>query len=209
MNKMIICLTLTLFIVLQVFYSTNIYANEFITSDGFVFDKSTETITDYSGKEDNVIVPSVIDGINVRAIGDRAFSSANKMSAVFIPPNISSISNSAFNWCESLERIDVSSESAYFTSKEGVLYSKDMTKLIRYPQGKKDKSFTMPDAVNYIDRNAFYSVNILVSINIADGLKHIGESAFYQCRYLIDIKLPDSIKIIEKWAFNQCFRLSI
>lgn len=53
-------------------------------------------------------------------------------------------------WCSKLENIEVSAENSEYTSENGVLYNKDMTEIICYPNCKKDSSFVIPDSVKYI-----------------------------------------------------------
>lgn len=48
---------------------------------------------------------------------------------------------------ETLEEIKTEEGCVNFTAKDGVLYNKDMTKMLLYPKGKKDKSFTVPSSV--------------------------------------------------------------
>ena len=51
--------------------------------------------------------------------------------------------------------IFVDEKNPYFKSIDGVLYSKDGKTLIRYPGGRKERSFTVPDGVQAIGRHAF------------------------------------------------------
>lgn len=46
--------------------------------------------------------------------------------------------------CPQLETISVSADNLYYTSIDGVLYSKDMSWMLVYPNQKKDKEYTVP-----------------------------------------------------------------
>lgn len=54
--------------------------------------------------------------------------------------------SSPFMECPKLETITVSENNPYYTSIDGVLYSKDMSWLLVYPNQKKDKEYTIPSA---------------------------------------------------------------
>lgn len=50
-------------------------------------------------------------------------------------------------YSDSLEEIVVPETNPWYASVDGALYRKDMTRLIVYPNGKHDTSYTMPDTV--------------------------------------------------------------
>lgn len=54
----------------------------------------------------------------------------------------------------------------YFTLLDGVLYSKDLTRLLYYPSGKQDKSYTVPSGVTYL--NGLLDNTHLETLNIQD-----------------------------------------
>ena len=57
-----------------------------------------------------------------------------------------------------LEDISVAEGSENYTSVDGVLFSKDMTVLIKYPQAKSDETYSVPDGVQSFDGStAFYN----------------------------------------------------
>lgn len=61
-----------------------------------------------------------------------------------------------FAGCTSLEEITVSAENEKYTSVDGILYSKDKTKLCLYPANKPGGDFYVPDSVERIGDFAFY-----------------------------------------------------
>ena len=65
------------------------------------------TITSYHGKSKTVIIPSQIDGLAVKAIGDRAFSQNTEITSVKIPDGVERIGWFAFSGCVSLVQITV------------------------------------------------------------------------------------------------------
>ena len=66
--------------------------------------------------------------------------------------------NNSSNALGNLLEYQVDDENPYFSDIDGVLYSKDQTKLIKYPNGKGITKFTVPDTVTQIKEDAFYKV---------------------------------------------------
>ncbi len=87
----------------------------------------------------------------------------------------------------SYEKITVSEDNAYLMVVDNILYSKDGKTLIRYPQNKLDKEYTIPNSVTSIGSYAFYGCSSLTSITIPEAVTKIGSSAFYNCTSLVEI----------------------
>ena len=108
-----------------------------------------------------------------------------------------------------------------------VLYNKDCTELIKYPEGKKDdcfeipfgvkkldywsvgdnfnlKKIVIPDTVKEIDGYAFFDCRNVEELSIPNGVKVIKEVAFAICRKMKSITLPNSLSMIERSVFSQC-----
>ena len=64
-----------------------------------------------------------------------------------------------FGAFKNLKEFIVDPENKYFSSVDGVLFNKDKTALICYPDGKEDKSYTVPNTVTNILDRAFYAPN--------------------------------------------------
>ena len=59
-------------------------------------------ITEYTGKEEALLIPSELDGHPVTGIGDRAFSWCSSLTSVTIPDSVTSIGDRAFSGCPDL-----------------------------------------------------------------------------------------------------------
>ena len=90
--------------------------------------------------------------------------------------------------CEPLHNLKafiVDEENPYFSSKDGVLYNKDQSVLIRYPWGKSEKKFEVPNTVKQIMPYAidgYASIEeIVINENVEKlGVMCIGDAATYQ-----------------------------
>lgn len=125
--------------------------------------------------------------------------------------------------------IEFSKENTEYSSKDGIVYSKDMKTLISCSQSKSGKvviadgveeirenafayrdmieSVHIPDSVERIGDNAFTNCDNLKSVVFGNSIKSIGAFAFYCCSNLIQVEFPDSLKRIEARAFDTCNEL--
>ena len=100
---------------------------------------------------------------------------------IVLPSTLESIKGwNVFGKNPRLESIEVSSDNRFFTSVDGVLFSKDMTRLVQCPGG----------------RTGVYEIPGTVS--------EIGPYAFSGCRDLTEIRIPESVHVFGPSAFNDC-----
>ncbi len=89
-----------------------------------------------------------------------------------------------------------------FTSKDGVLYNKDMTKLIAFPGG--ESSVDIPNTVNSICDWAFMGCEKIYALTIPNSVSSIGYGAFGDCTSLKKLTITNSITDIGREAFDGC-----
>ncbi|SDB22116.1 leucine-rich repeat domain-containing protein [Eubacterium oxidoreducens] len=65
-------------------------------------------ITGYSGREKNIVIPSMLDGHPVIGIMESAFWGADELEQVVMPPSIRSLCRRAFRECAHLQRVEFS-----------------------------------------------------------------------------------------------------
>lgn len=100
-------------------------------------------------------------------------------------------------------------ENAYYESVDGVLFTKDMKTLIRFPSNKANTTYAIPSEVVNIDDYAFEYCIKLVNLTIPFGVVNIGDSAFFYCNHLIGtLTIPSSVASIGESAFYYCNRLT-
>ena len=125
---------------------------------------------------------------SVISIGRNAFSNNKNLISVYIPASVSTIGTTeegAFLNCEQLTEINVSPSNQYYASKDGVLYSKDMSVLVQYPDGKPVESFVIPEGVVSLRATAFYSCRHLTSVWIPRSI--VALCSFSGCENLIEV----------------------
>ena len=130
---------------------------------------------------------SVTLGNGVTSIEDEAFCNCSGLTSITIPDSVTSIGYYAFEGCTGLKSINVASDNDCFSSNNGVLFNKEKTELIKYPEGKSETSYTIPNSVTSIGYAAFAGCTGLTSITISDSVTSIGGHAFCDCTGLKDV----------------------
>lgn len=171
-------------------------------------------IISYKGPDSGeVVIPKTIEGYEVKWIGDRYFYGAMffqdraGITSVVIPSSVISIGESIFSGCTSLAKITVSPDNKNYSSVDGVLFNKDMTILIRYPEGAADSSYVVPNSVVEIYSNAFIGCNSIKSITLSKGLKKIYDGTFSNLTNLESVIVQEGVQHIGNKAFENCSSL--
>ena len=199
---------------------TNALADEvfkFETDKGYlnyVVDNDEITITDYSGEDTELEIPSEINKKRVIKIGNYAFRDCEQIKSIIIPDTVISIGNYAFDWCIELTNLNIPSS----VMNIGIAAFKDcmnLTNIKIQSQITKIESYTfynccelksieIPNTVNEIGSYAFDNCYTLEEIKIPDIVEYIGKNAFTGCSNLKEIKLPSKLKTIGNGAFSSC-----
>ena len=151
---------------------------------------------------------SITLGNSVTSIEDAAFADCTGLTSITIPNSVESIGHDAFLGCTSLTSINVARGNNYYSGNNGVLFNKKKTELIRYPEGKSQTSYTIPNSVTSIGEMAFLCCTGLTSITILDSVTSIGACAFADCTGLTSITIPDSVTSIGYGTFDGCTGLT-
>jgi len=148
---------------------------------------------------------------SVENIGYGAFADNPNLTVIGLPDNYYAYGNGKggeyfFYGCTGLQQILASSNNRNYSTVDGVLFNKDRTVLIRFPQGRTG-SYTLPSTVTSIAYKAFYGSS-LNSINIPSSVTTIGDFAFDGSTNLISVNIPDSVTDVGRYAFARCTNLT-
>jgi hypothetical protein len=156
----------------------------FSSDQGVLFDKNQSRLIRYPcAKAGSYRIPA-----GVSTIATYAFMGCSSLTSVTIPDSVGETDDyPLFKGCTRLTSITVDKANPDYRSEEGVLFSKDRTRLIQFPGGKSGM-YAIPPGVTNIDNYAFGYCSGLTNLIIPAGVTRIGENAFYGCT-----NLPDSI----------------
>ncbi len=150
----------------------------------------------------NVLIPE-----SVFRIGKNVFRDCRSLEKIDIPESVRKIDSGCFRGCSSLEEVVVAPRNRYFKSDKGIMYNKNKSEIICYPQKISDEVYEVPDSVRKIDDWAFSENKFLKEVIIPDSVEFIGEGAFFKCENLEKIVIPYSVDIIQDTAFRGCDNL--
>lgn len=111
-------------------------------------------------------------------------------------PQTAKFNYSTMQYCDNLKNVFVDENNSLYCDIDGVMYSKDKTKLLLYPRGRNPSSISFPATVREIDGCAFYKCNDLTTVVLPERMVRVYGSAFFQCENLRDITFPKGIKQI-------------
>ena len=165
----------------------------------------------------------------VKRISGNAFRGCDSLRYVDIPESVVEIGHFAFGECNKLERIDVNKDNLSYSSKNGLLLSKDGTELIFCPRGRSGAvdflegvtsiryyafckcagitGVVIPGDVHAIPPYAFQGCSALSEITIREGVSSIGRYAFFRCGNVTEVVIPGGLTAIGDHAFCECSRL--
>ncbi len=183
------------------------------------------TITNCRAVSANLIVPSTIDGYTVTSIeeyafeindslvtvilpdtlvtiGEGAFADCDNLTSISIPASVTSIGEYVFYYCGSLKEIIVDENNSVYSSVDGVLFNKDQTTLILYPSDKADASYTIPEGVTSVSKNAFSFNYNITEVIFPNSMTTIDARIFDYCENLKTVEIPASITYIEDGSWG-------
>ncbi len=142
----------------------------------FTIDNGEATVigfdSNYVGPKTDVVIPAEYNGCPVTYIGNYAFEYCESLESVDIPDSVTSIGDHAFGNCESLASVDI------------------------------------PDSVTSIGEFAFSGCSSLASVVISDSVTSLEHYTFRGCSSLASVDIPDSVTTIEYGAFSECSSLA-
>lgn len=182
-------------------------------SEGLEFYSNGDGTCSFIGRgtctDANLIVPAKSpDGDTVTKIMGGGFFADEALVAIYVPESVLEITTDGWSAASNFASISISPNNTVYASLDGVLYSKDLTTLIKYPVAKVGATFDIPAGVTTIGFGAFANATNLTSVNIPASVQAIETSAFQSCSALTSITIPDGVATISGGVFANCRSLS-
>ncbi|MGM9532832.1 alpha/beta fold hydrolase, partial [Intestinibacter sp.] len=152
------------------------------------------SITKYTGSDTEVVIPSTIDGKDVKTIGQSAFAGSKTLVSVVIPDGVTEIGSYAFSGCSKLGNVTMPDS----LTKIGNYAFNECTNLV---------GIGIPSSVITIGNYAFYDCSRLRNVELPSKLENLGDYAFYN-NNILGVTIPDTIKTIGRGVFAGCWYLS-
>ncbi len=179
--------------------------------DGALYNKYVRTlICCPGGKTGSLVIPP-----SVTWFASEAFSQCVGLTSVTIPASVRNLGDSHFRRCPALKEINVDPSHNKYSSSQGMLFNKDLSKLIQCPCGRND-GVTIPATVSSIDIGAFSRCSELKAINVdshnedyssVDGiLFNKDQTALILCPggRADSVTIPSTVFSIRDSSFDSC-----
>ena len=175
-------------------------------------------------KLETVVLPE-----GITSIGFQAFQNNFALTSINIPSTVETIGNNCFAFCglesftipaalksygdnaltnmSSLKAYTVEKGNEYFTTIDGVLYSKDLKVLNSFPLACNITDYQVNESTDSIADYAFYGAKIH-NVRLPEGLRAIGKSSFCACANLDVVTVPDNVEKIGPYAFFNCIGMT-
>lgn len=190
---------------------------DYVSVDGVLYSKNMDLLVQYpAGKSDesfdipesvlyigdyafggNDYLTSVGIHDKVKEIGNYSFARCSGVASFSIPAATVKIGDSPFHDCYSLTEINVDENNPYYMAIDNVLYDKNLTILIQYPEAKTSETYIAPSTLITLSDYAFFGNQSLKSIDLPEGLTKIGDFAFGWAANLstLTVRVDDPAKI--------------
>ena len=160
----------------------------------------------------------------VVAVRNYAISCNETLDFIFIGANVKDLEYNCFYYCTRLKAIFVDENNPYYTSVDGVLYSRDMTQIILHPIRNAEYRATLakgyaapvderacatflaeykklfPD----VDDEVREKVGAAAVYTVPDTVTDIAPFCFSYCDKLTHVNLPEGLKTIGQMSFFKC-----
>jgi hypothetical protein len=171
----------------------------------------------------------------ITSIGDAAFYECTNITKLVFPDRVTYIDGGMFSECARLESVTLPKEmedifvgvsgkiplenftefqidesNVFFSTEDGVLFDKKKKTILWYPEGKKEKVYTIPNGVTTIGtsfRRVFSRCNNLEKLIFADTVTQINESTIGANSNLREVILNEGLLKIESYNFIRSNRL--
>lgn len=149
-------------------------------------------ITNYSGQEIDVFIPSTLSGVPVGMIEDDVFSGNKYITSVTLPDTLTELVDEQFAWCTALQRVNFGK----YTKAIGVSAFAGCTAI---------REMTIPDSVTRLGAGIFQDCSGLQTLTVGTGVTVLPGDFCNMCTSLRTVHCGDNVTRIGPSAFDGCF----
>lgn len=194
------------------------FAQDIETADFII---KAGVITKYKGNDKKIIIPEGVISLSPSLLWDNqdveevvlpnslislsgdTFYNCSNLKTIDIPSNVKYMGNNPFAGCP---KLTITNESKYFNLVDGVLYSKDCTRLIYYPINKLDNKYQILDTTKIIGKHSFYLCDNLEEVIISKSVIKLENNPFSGCSKLNLINNSLRYNIVDKVIYDKDFK---
>ena len=141
------------------------------------------------------------------SIGRWAFAGCSGIKTVNITRNLTDIAYNVFYGFSGVVNYTCSPFNPKYCANGGILYSKDMTMLVAYPQASSATSFDIPGTVTTVGDYCLHNCDNLIEVNIPESVTKFGMNVFSGSDNIESIYVPDGVTTMGVTVFGSCTKL--
>lgn len=142
------------------------------------------------------------------SLGKWAFYNCRSIKNLNIPRNLTEIAYTALPGLTGLVYYTCSPFNPKYKAVDGIIYNKDMTMLVAYPQAASATTFDIPNTVTTLYDYCLHNCDNLTEITIPESVTKLGMNIFSGCDNIESIVVPDGVTKMGVTVFGQCPKLS-
>lgn len=120
-----------------------------------------------TGGAKTITVPEKFNDLDVISVAQSVFEEKSAVEHLVLTGKVSNVETRVHS--KTLKSVTVPEESQYYASKDGVLFTKDLSKILIYPYQKEETSFVMPKEVTMYDEKETFQNPYLSEILVEEG----------------------------------------
>lgn len=152
--------------------------------DGVLFSKDLSRLVHYPSAKPigHYAIPETVTHLE-----DHALNFASNLRTLHIPALTSDLGEFGFSGLTNLTRFTVADSNPHLMDRDGVLFSRDQTRLFRFPAQKAVQHYDIPAGVERLEQGAFNRCSHLVSVAIPDSVTTLRPNLFLRCENLVSV----------------------
>lgn len=157
--------------------------------------------------ESVVVIPNVIEGKKVIAVGNYAFKGCVGIEKIIVSEGIEILGNGAFLNCRGLREAALPDSLRGIGSADAAGCPKILGSEVKYEGAfaySGLEEITIPKGVKYIGENCFEGCGRLKRVVLPDKLKEIRGNTFRWCKSLREVVFPRELDAVRISAFEGC-----
>lgn len=176
------------------------HSKRYLVKDGVIYTADKKVLVGVlpKTKTDNLVIE------NVEVISRNSCWNCKGIKKITLPETLEEIGYNPFVGCENIE---FESKSPNYIVEDGVLYTKDKTKIVCWPSKFSKETIAIPDGVEILERGALSGLSTVKTIYL-NQVKMINKNCFTNCELLERVySEEDTLHYIGEYAFNHCVNL--
>ena len=139
-------------------------------------------------------------------IAEYSFVDCLNLRIVNVPDSIATIHATSFTNCPNLVELNVSPTNSYFVEEDGILYDKDMKKIVFVNQTRLSEVIVLPDTLEEIGSQIFKDNKIIKELTIPSSVKNVNYNALKGCQFE-KVIIGEGTKTLPDFLFTDCTKL--